>query len=100
MSTTLPLAEPARSRIVRMTNVKSSCDAASITRFFSECRVLDQFRTTNVRTGTAYIVYVLFSTAAEKIWAVCLSGRMLHGRKVNVQPAPLGNYLRKLRARE
>jgi hypothetical protein len=89
--------EPARSRIVRMTNVESSCDAASITRFFSECCVLDQFRTINTRTGHASIIYVLFSTAAEKIWAICLSGRMLHGRKVSVQPAPLGDYLRKFR---
>jgi hypothetical protein len=89
------LPPPARDRVVRMTNVHFAADNKVIDKFFAGYTIQDQYRTTNVRIGTRSVVYVLFSTVADKIRSLELSGSMLFDREIKIQPAPHGNYTHK-----
>lgn len=92
MATTLQLAQPARDRIVRMTNVHFDVGEQAIKDLFKDFTVVDQCRTVNSRTGTRSVVYVLFATVADRIRAVKLTGANLLDRIIKIQPAPNGNY--------
>jgi hypothetical protein len=90
------LPEPARNRIVRITNVHFDASSSTIEHFFEGYLIQDQYRTINSRSGTKSIAYVLFATAADRVRSCELSGSMLCGREVKIQPAPRGNYECKL----
>jgi hypothetical protein len=92
MATKVALTEPARTRIVRITNVHFDADIKVLEEFFESFVIEDHFRTVNTSTGTKSVVYVLFGTAVERIKANSMSGRYVLNRRVKIQPAPDGNY--------
>ena len=114
MATKFALAEPARTRIIRMyvtfkswvrllltfvfpyrTNVDFDATEEDIQDCFSGFKIEDQFRTKNTKTKNKSIVYVLFATVADRIRACLMNGTTVLGRTIKVQPAPNGNYDRK-----
>ncbi|KAF2825474.1 hypothetical protein CC86DRAFT_383348 [Ophiobolus disseminans] len=92
MATMFPLAEPARTRIIRLTNVHFSADKAVIEKFFADYTIEDQMRTINSRTGHKSIVYVLFASVADRLRACKKTDRNILDRIIKIQPAPTGNY--------
>jgi hypothetical protein len=92
MATTFTLAEPARNRIIRLTNVHFDADEKAIEDFFTGFEIADQVRAVNTRTGTKSVVYVLFATVADRIRAQPMSGSRVFDREIKIQPAPKGNY--------
>jgi hypothetical protein len=92
MATTFTLAEPARNRIIRLTNVHFDADEEVIKDFFIGFEIQDQVRAVNIRTGTKSVVYVLFATVADRIRAQPMSGSHVLDREIKIQPAPKGNY--------
>jgi hypothetical protein len=94
MATMLPVLQPARTRIIRMVNVHFDADDDAIKNFFDGYIIEDWYRTVNVRTKKNSVVYVLFSSAAERVRACGLSGHEFMKRIIKIQPAPTGNYER------
>jgi len=91
----LPLLEPARTRIIRLTNVHFDADKEVIEKFFAGYTIEDQFRTVNSRTGIKSVVYVLFANVSDRIRACHeKSGHKILGRSIKIQPAQIGNYER------
>jgi hypothetical protein len=98
MPVVFSLPEPARKRIIRVTNVHFDASSSDIEHVFEGYTMQDQYRIYNSSNGTKSIVYVFFATAADRIRSCALNGSMLFGREVRIQPAPHSNYERKLAA--
>jgi hypothetical protein len=94
MATVLHLPQPARNRIVRMTNVHFDVDEQAIKDLLKDFTIENQCRATNTRTGTLSVVYVLFATVVDRIRAAELDRITLLDRKIKIQPAHIGNYER------
>jgi RNA recognition motif-containing protein len=95
MATIFALAEPARTRIIRVTNVHFDAGEKELKELFSDFTIEDYFRPVNTRTSKNSIVYVLFANVAERIRACNKTGLEFLGRTIKIQPAPTGNYERK-----
>jgi len=95
MTSTLSLSEPARDRIIRITNVHFKADAQFIVNMFDGFTIVDQMRTVNTRTGTNSVVYILFGTIADRIRSTELNGLTIVDREIKIQPAREGNFARK-----
>jgi hypothetical protein len=95
MATTFALTEPARDRIIRITNVHFNADEQFIVNIFDGFAIVDQFRTTNTGTGTNSVLYILFKTIADRIRSTELNGLTIVDREIKIQPARDGNFTRK-----
>lgn len=95
MASTIALSEPARDRIIRMTDVHFDADKELIVNVFDGFTIVDQMRTVNTRTGTSAVVYILFGTIADRICSTELNGLTIVDREIKIQPAREGNFARK-----
>ncbi|KAH3981209.1 hypothetical protein HBH70_214040 [Parastagonospora nodorum] len=92
MATTFALTEPARDRIIRITNVHFHADEQFIVNIFEGFAIVDQFRTINTRTSTNSVLYILFKTIADRIRSTELNGLTIVDREIKIQPARNGNF--------
>lgn len=90
----MPVPEPAKTRVIRITNVHFKATNDEIKNLFPDFKIESVFRTINVKTGRRSVAYILFSTITEKNRACALAGLWIRDREVEVQPAPNGNYQR------
>lgn len=94
MNIPVPLFEIGRAndRVARIINVHYEATADEVRHFLKDFNILDQYRTINPRTRKNSVVYVLFESARDKNASLRLKGQFIRGRKIDIMPAPTGNY--------
>jgi hypothetical protein len=85
---------PATARMVRLTNVHYDATEDDILQFSEGYTVIDQIHAIKPRVGTNSSVYAMFSTTQDGNAVVTnFRNRHICGRRVNIMPAPSGNYV-------